>query len=53
LLLLFRPFNRGDDKIARVRSAVPVANFHPLAWLEVFVVLKEMFDLLQRNIRDV
>src|SRR4051812_10014309 len=52
-LALLPPLNRLRDQLACFSSVAPAEHLHPLAALEIFVVLEEMPDLLQRDLRHV
>ena len=52
-LLARRASDRLADRAARRRGVAPIADLHPLAFLEILVVLEEVLDLLQRDRRHV
>ena len=51
--LLGGPLNRFNDKPFCLVGIQPVTDLHPFARLEIFVMFEKMFDLLQRDFRQV
>ena len=49
----FGPFNRFPDQAPRFLGTAPADEFHPFAGFQVFVVLKEMLDLLNGDARQI
>jgi hypothetical protein len=50
-LFVLRPLDRLHDQPLGLGSITPAQQLHPLARLQILVVLEEMLDLLQRNRR--
>src|SRR5437868_214765 len=52
-LTFLSPLDRLGDQALRLRAIAPADHLHPFAGLEILVVLEEMLDLLQRDLRHV
>jgi hypothetical protein len=52
-LLRFGAADTLGNQLVRILSSAPAQYFHPFSRLEVFVVLEEMLDLLQRDLGQV
>ena len=53
LLFLLRALDALEDQPVGFRSVTPFNHLHPFAGLEILVVLEEVLDLLQGDLREV
>src|SRR6185369_7579243 len=50
---VLRPRDRLNDEPARFVAVTPADHLHPLAWLKILVMFKEVLDLFDRYLRHV